>query len=241
MVGFYFDNAFQRINLYLCRKHFPLEALERSTLNHDWLTVLLLAVFLVLVVARKLYPQRFVDFSMLFATNKYLLLRGKEPEIIEPFNVLLFVVNVISVSLFIFLFYGTYTSGIARPQIFFLQIATGYTTFILLKFSLEKIIANILSLDEKMDYYMLYKLSYRNFLALVLLPVSIIFIYVWPPGLLAFYICLGVMLLLNLVVTVGIFRKNQQYIFSNWFYFILYLCALEIGPYYILYKLVTRA
>ena len=241
MVGIYFEPAFQRINLYLCRKLSPLEALERSTLNQDWITVLLLAVFFMLVIARKLFPQRFIDFSMLFATNKYLLLRGKEPEIIEPFNVLLFVVNVISVSLFIFLFYGTYTADIARPQILFLQIATAYATFILLKFSLEKIIANILSLDEKMDYYMFYKLSYRNFLALILLPVSIIFTYVWQPVQLAFFICLGILLMLNLVITVGIFRKNQQYIFSNWFYFILYLCALEIGPYYILYKLVTRA
>ena len=218
-----------------------MEVIERSSLSQDWITVLLLGVFLILVVARKLYPQRFIDFTMLFATNKYLLIRGREPQIIDPFNVLLFVVNVVSVTLFIFLFYSTYTEQVERPQILFLQIATAYATVILLKFSLEKVIANILSLDNKMDYYMFYKLSYRNFLALILLPVSIFLTYVWKPGLMVFYICAGFLLLLNLITIVGIYRKNQPYILNNWFYFILYLCALEIGPYYILYKLVTMA
>ena len=218
-----------------------MEVIERSSLSQDWITVLLLGVFLILVVARKMYPQRFIDFTMLFATNKYLLIRGREPQINDPFNVLLFVVNIISVTLFIFLFYNTYMGQVERPQVLFLQIATAYTTIILLKFSLEKIIANILSLDHKMDYYMFYKLSYRNFLALVLLPISILLTYVWKPGLMAFYICAGILLFLNLITIVGIFRKNQPYILNNWFYFILYLCALEIGPYYILYKLVTMA
>lgn len=218
-----------------------MEVIERSSLSQDWITVLLLGVFLILVVARKMYPQRFIDFTMLFATNKYLLIRGREPQIIDPFNVLLFVVNIISVTLFIFLFYNTYIEEVERPQILFLQIATAYTTIILLKFSLEKIIANILSLDNKMDFYMFYKLSYRNFLALVLLPVSIFLTYVWTPGIMIFYICAGFLLLLNLITMIGIFRKNQPYILNNWYYFILYLCALEIGPYYILYKLVTRA
>lgn len=218
-----------------------MEVIERSTLSQDWITVLLLGVFIILVVARNLYPQRFIDFTMLFATNKYLLIRGREPQIIDPFNVLLFVVNVISVTLFIFLFYNTYAGETARPQVLFLQIATAYATIILLKFSLEKIIANILSLDEKMDYYMFYKLSYRNFLTLILLPISILLTYVWKPGLLVFYISGGFLLLLNLITIVGIFRKNQAYILNNWFYFILYLCALEIGPYYILYKLITMA
>ena len=218
-----------------------MEVIERSSISQDWITVLLLGVFLILVVVRKMYPQRFIDFTMLFATNKYLLIRGREPQIMDPFNVLLFVVTVISVTLFIVLFYSTYAGQVERPQIFFLQIATAYATIILLKFSLEKIIANILSLDNKMDYYMFYKLSYRNFLALILLPVSIFLTYVWKPGLMVFYICAGFLLLLNLITIVGIFRKNQPYILNNWFYFILYLCALEIGPYYILYKLVTRA
>ena len=200
-----------------------------------------MAALLLLVAAKYTFPHRFADFAMLFATNKYLLLQGKELKIFHPFNVLLFTVNVISVSLFIYIFYQTFvTTEIARPRILFIRIATAYGAFVLLKFSFEKILANIISFDKEINYYLFYKLSYRNFITLVLLPVNIIFIYVWKPSALAIYICLGIILLINLITLVGIFLKNQQQIIKHSFYFILYLCALEIGPYYILYKLITN-
>ncbi len=178
---------------------------------------------------------------MLFATDKYLLLKGKDPNLFHPFNVLLFVVNAVSAGLFIYIFYLTFSEGSPdRPKVLFLRIITAYTAFVLLKFSLEKILADVVSVNDRMNYYLFYKLSYRNFIALVLLPVTILFIYVWEPSPLMLYIVLGLILLINLITLLSAFLKNQQYILNNWFYFILYLCALEIGPYYILYKLVTK-
>ena len=218
-----------------------MEAIERFAVSQDWITLLLVVAFGLLVAAKFTFPQRFSHFSMLFATDKYLLLKGKEPNLFHPFNVLLFAVNTISVGLFIYIFYLTFTEGYPeRPKITFLRIITAYTTFVLLKFSLEKILADIVSINNKMDYYLFYKLSYRNFMSLVLLPVSILFIYTWEPTPLVLYILLGLILLMNLITLLSVFAKNRQYISNNWFYFILYLCALEIGPYYILYKLVTK-
>ncbi len=218
-----------------------MEALERFTVSQDWITILLIAVLVLLVAAKYTFPHRFSDFSMLFATNKYLLLQGKEAKIFHPFNVLLFGVNVISVSLFIFIAYQAFiTTQIGRPKILFIRIATAYTAFVLLKFSIEKILANISSIDKLMNHYLFYKLSYRNFTSMVLLPLNLIFIYVWKPDLLSLYICLGFILLLNIITLISIFRKNQQQIMQHFFYFILYLCALEIGPYFILYKLITN-
>lgn len=219
-----------------------MEAIERLTISQDWLTLLLLGIFFLLVTAKYLFPQRFTDFAMLLVTNKYLLIRGRDPKIFHPFNILLFIVNIISVSLFIFIFYKIYnSSSVDRPGIFLIRILTGYAALVLLKFSLEKIIANVLDMDQKMDYFLFSKLSYRNFMAMILLPVSIFFIYAWQPTLLALYITTGLILLMNFLVVVRILKKNQQYILNNWFYFILYLCALEIGPYFILYKLFTKS
>lgn len=194
-----------------------------------------------LVIARYTFPHRFTDFAMLFATNKYLLIQGKEAKIFHPFNILLFAVNIFSVALFIYICYQTFiTSEIPRPKILFIRIATAYAAFVLLKFSLEKILANIFSIDNLMDHYLFHKLSYRNFISLVLLPVNIAFIYIWKPTSQALYIFIAVILFINIVTLLGIFRKNQQQIINHSFYFILYLCALEIGPYFILYKLITN-
>ena len=210
------------------------------TISKDWITILILAAFLLLVLCRTYFPQRFRDFSLLFATNKYLLLKGRQPKLFHPFNIILFTVNIISVSLFIFIIYQQfYPVAAGASTVIFIRIATAYATFILLKFSVEEIMANILSIDKKMNNYLFYKLSYRNFMAMLLLPLNIIFIYIWEPSLTILYISLGFLLLLNILSLSGILLKNQQYIMRHWFYFILYLCALEIGPYFILYKLIT--
>lgn len=218
-----------------------MEVIERNTVSQDWITILLVLVLVILVVARYIFTQRFAHFSMLFATDKYLLLKGKDPNLFHPFNVLLFIVNAISAALFIYVFYFTFFEEYPdRPKVLFLRIITAYTSFVLLKFSLEKILADVISVNDKMNFYLFHKLSYRNFMALILLPVTILFIYVWEPGRLLLYILLGFILLINVITLLSAFIKNQQYILDNWFYFILYLCALEIGPYYILYKLVTK-
>jgi hypothetical protein len=218
-----------------------LEAIERHALSNDWITMLLVLVLVFLVVAKYVFTQRFAHFSMLFATDKYLLLKGKDPNLFHPFNVLMFAVNAVSAGLFIFVFYITFSENIPeRPKVLFLRILTGYTAFVLLKFSLEKILADVVSIYDKMNYYLFYKLSYRNFVALVLLPITVLFIYVWEPTRVVMYVISGLLLLVNLISLLSIYTKNQQYILNNWFYFILYLCALEIGPYYILYKLFTN-
>ena len=218
-----------------------MEAIERFTVSHDWITLLLIGVFSLLVVAKYVFSQRFSHFSMLFVTDKYLFLKGKDPNLFHPFNLLLFSVNVVSAGLFIFIFYLTFQEDYPdRPITTYLRIITAYTTFILLKFSLEKIMADVVSINNKINYYLFYKLSYRNFMALILLPVSVFFIYTWEPTRLVLYILLGLILLMNLITLLSLYIKNRQYIASHWFYFILYLCALEIGPYYILYKLVTK-
>ena len=218
-----------------------MEAIERHVIAQDWITLLLLLVLAVLVTAKYIFPQRFNHFVMLFATDKYLLLKGKNPKIFHPFNLLFFMVNVVTVGLFIYIFYN----GIAdntpdRPKVLYLRIATAYTAFVLLKFSVEKILANIVSVDKQINYYLFYKLSYRNFMALVLLPVCMAFIYIWEPTILALYICIALVLIMNIITIASLYRKNQQFILNRWFYFILYLCALEIGPYFILYKLITK-
>lgn len=218
-----------------------MEAIEKVAVSQDWITLLLLGVFILLAVTKSAWTQRFSDFSMLFATNKYILSKGKEPKIFHPFHIIMFIVNVISAGLFLFIFFRAFSEfEIERPKIVFLRLATAYATFVLLKFSMEKILANIIALDKQMDFYLFYKLTYRNFIALLLLPLCIVFIYILPPTLTILYICLSFILLINLGLLLSVFKKNQQFISSNIFYFILYLCALEIGPYFILYKLFTK-
>jgi hypothetical protein len=46
--------------------------------------------------------------------------------------------------------------------------------------------------------------------------------------------------LINLIGFLTSFKNYQKLINPNFFYFLLYLCALEIGPYVLLYKVIRE-
>jgi len=203
----------------------------------DWATYLLLACFILFALSKYFYPKRFHEFSLLPLTNQYFFVHGKNAEINHPFNVMLFAAQVICVSVFFYLLLKVINPVVVQTnEWLFLQICTAYSVFVLIKFSLEKIIANIFSLDEIINNYLYQKLSYRNFLAVLLFIANLFLLYVYQPQELAMFIFCGIIVTLNAIALLYSYRKNGKLIVSNFFYFILYLCALEISPYIILYK-----
>ncbi|PKD20673.1 hypothetical protein APR41_13445 [Salegentibacter salinarum] len=217
-----------------------MEAIERHIVSLDWITLTLMGAFLLLATVRTAYPQRFEDFLSLLSSNKFMMFRGKKNKAFHPFNILLFFVHLISFSLLFYLFFSFFWKDTTlNPAFVFIRIATAYGSFVLLKFGLEKIVGNVFDLDPQIDSYLYQKISYRNFIGLILLIPSLIFVYTFTPTAFALYTLLGILVLSNFFSLLLIYRENQTLITGNWFYFILYLCALEIAPYIILYKLIT--
>ncbi|HSP12049.1 MAG TPA: DUF4271 domain-containing protein [Salegentibacter sp.] len=217
-----------------------MQAIERHVESLDWISLILLGAFILLSLIKSTFPQRFEEFISLLTSNKFMVFRGKEYKAFHPFNILMFLLNILSVSLFLFLLFQMLWPATSEDQVvLFIRIATGYTSFVLLKFGIEKIIANIFDLDRIIDYYLYQKLAYRNYIALLLFIPIVFFFYAFPPSLLLMYSILVLLILVNLLSLSTIYKQNQSLISANWFYFILYLCALEIAPYIILYKLIT--
>lgn len=210
---------------------------ERLIISTDWATYLLIACFVLFAISKYFYPKRFHEFLLLPITNQYFFVHGKDDELNHPFNMMLFVVQIICVSIFVFLLFKVYNpSEIQKNEWLFLQICTAYSVFILIKFSMEKIVANIFSMDELINNYLYQKLSYRNFLGVLFFLGNLFFLYVYPPTRITLVIFGGFALALNAIALLYSYKKNGKLIFSNFFYFILYLCTLEIAPYIILYK-----
>ena len=110
----------------------------------------------------------------------------------------------------------------------------------LIKVLLERLIGSVLSIDSIVNDYLFQKISYKNYIGLLLIPVNAFLIYSLKPDTLTFIIVLGILLVINAIGSLSFFKRNQSVIKKNFFYFILYLCALEISPYVILYKLITN-
>ncbi len=205
--------------------------------NLDWVTLILVGCLLCYSLAKQLYPKRFQEFTMLPVTNKYFLVLGKGNEIQHPFNILLFIPQVLLVSLFGFLILKvSQGSAFESPLLVFVQICTGYAVFVLSKFMIEKLIGTIFNFEVLTNKYLYQKLSYRNLLAVLFFVGNLLFYFVLEPTTPALLIFIGIIALLNGITLFYSYKTNRSIIFKELFYFILYLCTLEISPYIILYK-----
>ena len=217
-----------------------MQAIERYTEPLDWITIIFIICFILIVIVRNLYTNRFNEFLSIITSNKFMLFKGKENNAFHGFNIILFSVNALSISVLLFWLYKYYANPApANYLLIYIRILTAYVCFILLKFGVEKIISNIFNIDKIIDIYLFQKLSYRNFISLLIFPVTLLLIYTLNISDLWVYGIVGFILLANLTGIFNIFKQYQKLISTHWFYFILYLCALEIAPYFILYKLIT--
>jgi hypothetical protein len=192
-----------------------------------------------MVVAKLLFEARFTHFKSLLTSNKYLLIYGKEKNLVlNWFNLLLFGAQAISLSILIYFLYAAVYTGTDTPQFLYLKINSFLVLAIAFKYFFEKMIATTFELDSLIEQYNFQKLSYRNLLSVYLLPANILLIYASLNNTLILFILASLAFLFIIATTFMIFRDNQKLIFNNLFYFILYLCALEIAPYLIVYKIV---
>ncbi len=214
-----------------------MQFIERLNPSADLATVLLLGCFVLFAAAKYFYPKRFDEFILLIISNKYFLVHGKNDKIWHPFNVLLFIGQIITVSLFALLLFKVFnTTEFSDNKWLFLQISTGYTVFVLIKFSIEKIIGNVFSMDTLINQYLYQKLSYRNSIAVLLFMGNLFFFYGYPPTAISLLIFVLIVFILNALALFNSYKNWGTIVLGNFSYFILYLCALEISPYIILYK-----
>ena len=217
-----------------------MQAIERIHEYRDWITLIFLACFVLLAIAKILFPQRFEEFISLLNSGKFIAFKGKENKAFHPFNILLLAIQAMAVSIFLFIAYNYFFNTQETSLVLYIRIFTAYTCLLLIKAGVEKIVGNIFEIDEKIDYYIFQKFSYRNFISLFLLAASLFLVYGIDTTAILIGIMGGIAILANAIALFIIYRRNQNTLSVNWFYFILYLCALEIAPYIILYKLVTN-
>lgn len=156
------------------------------------------------------------------------------------FTILLFFVQLISFSFFIQLVLSYYGYTTKTNWISFIQIITFLTFFVLSKYLIEKIIATSFDTELFVEQFNLFKVSYRTYLGILLLPVDMVLYYT---NLMNHYVILGVLviiLIINAVTYLVSLRNYQNLLLRKLFYFILYICALEIAPYFFMYYYITN-
>ncbi|WP_343695796.1 DUF4271 domain-containing protein [Flavobacterium sp.] len=208
--------------------------------SKDWATALFVLTFAVVAMTKSAYETRFTEFSKLIFSDKYAKIYRDNSHMKSSFTVGLFFVQVISFAFFILLTMNIYGKALKTDYILFIQIATFLLYFILAKYLIEKIVAAAFNIDDFVELFNLQKVTYRTYIGVLILPINAILFYYDNIPAIVPLATIGISLCISLYSYFISIKTYQNVIIGKLFYFILYLCALEIAPYYFLYYWITK-
>ena len=206
----------------------------------DWATCLFVFSFVLIAITKTAFETRFSEFLRILVSDKYIKVYKDSSHLMSGFTILLFVVQIISFSFFIQLVLNFLGYVSKTDWVIFIRIFTFFGIFVLSKFLIEKIVATVFNIEEFAEQFNLQKVSYRTFIGLILLPINIYLFYNNTPSNVLIYCTIVVILIINLFSYLISLKIYQNLLIGKLFYFILYLCALEIAPYYFIYYLITK-
>lgn len=212
----------------------------REIVSTEIYTVLLVLCLLLVSITKLLYPKRFRDFASILLNYRYLKIYARDQKFLDTFEVLLFSNLVIGLSILGFVSYRLNVHIDSHSQITLYKIAFAILIIISVKILIERLVSSILKIDSIISDYLFVKISYKNFLGLLLIPMNALLIYTLNVSQTIIIVFISLLILINLIGILIFIKDNLRLLKTNFFYFILYLCTLEISPYFILYKLITK-
>lgn len=206
--------------------------IARSIESVDWMTILILLGLVLLTLGKYLYQTRFMSFLILPFNNKYISLYNKKGRLLSWFHLLMTLFQIINISLFAYLALKTLLPDVLvqMPSPFLMMLALT-TLFLLIKIVLQLTKGYVFNTQSLVNQIIYHKLSYFNYGGLVMFAINIIFIYVTGSSKPVIYGGIFLIMVINIIGLVNILKNHQKVIISNVFYFILYLCTLEIAPF----------
>jgi hypothetical protein len=209
----------------------------REVQFNDLYTTIIVACLAIIVGAKYLKPQRFIDILRLLGNSNYLRIYFKDHKFLDPFDIILFLNFCLNGMLISLLAYIQLVKKIDIDIVLFLKLSVVFGAVVLVKILIELGIGYLFDIQKIFHSYVFQQVSFFNFLGIILLPLNSLLIFGVPNNrfLLTFILSIsGLSLLIGMLKSIKFYQKL---LINNLFYFILYLCTLEIGPYILLCNL----
>ncbi|WP_158974569.1 DUF4271 domain-containing protein [Cellulophaga sp. L1A9] len=207
------------------------EVLLRTIENIDWITLILCCSITTVVLAKKLFYGRFTNFIILPFNNKYIFLYNKKDKLSHWFTIFLSIFQLLNFTLFLYFIDSIFNFSHHTNTPFTYIITLG----ILIAFFFSKLIlhlgnAFVFNIQGPVSEFLFKKISYFNYSSLVMFVANILLAYILKDSKIVVYVSILLITAINILGWVTAIRNHQKLITNNFFYFILYLCALEIAP-----------
>ena len=199
----------------------------REYFSNDILTSLFLFSFLLILILKKIDGEIFYDNLQLHKKKLLSKLYNSDSISLRLVNIIYLLVFLINISILMTIFsQGKFTLNIFENNFYHIGL------FIFLKYLLEKFIGWLFGFKRISNNYLNSKLFYFNALGIPVLFLNMLIVFSENYNEELVYFSLTVILLYLIISHFSIFFAFKNLIYKNWFYFILYLCTLEIIPYY---------
>lgn len=206
---------------------------ERAFENLNWVIVVLVVTMLALVISKVLFSN---NFDALNSLERFLSINDNQQ-----------IFSLISQFLFAVLLGTLCTTYITNDYnyIFYSPIIKAITVAVILIifFWIKSFFSRISAFAFKVSYNNIANskiATYFRVYSVGILWTSVLLFYFSDLSrLMVFVVCIAVLIILRGLNFFYRFKNQQEQISKNWYYNILYLCALEILPLLVLYKFLT--
>lgn len=213
----------------------------REIITNDWYVGFCLFSLVIVVSAKKIDSQRFSGFLKLFSNSNYLRIYLKEHTFFDSFDTLLFINFCVNIICFSWIGYQLLYTNVDMSFLLLSQLFTFVAGGVILKILLELFLGYVLDLYNLFNILSFQQISSYNFIGLVLLPLNAFLVFGINLAPLAVILVAVLILIISIAGMIKTIQSNLNIILNNFFYFILYLCTFEIGPYLVIYTVVNRA
>lgn len=209
--------------------------MEPITLHHSYLTWVFpafLLIFGLVAFLRAFYPKHFADYERLLVNNKYIAIYGKKERKLHLFTVVLYLMQCICLALLIYV--GMKHFGIKKlfsERFMFLELTLLVTVILMLKLVIQQWVSSLFDLSDFSNDYIFIRIAYSSYAAIGAVLVLFIGVYSSLVSVTLLAVLFIILLIINALSWIEIIKNNLKEIKPYIFYFILYLCALEIAPY----------
>jgi len=214
---------------------------ERIVFSPDWITIVFLVVLILIAIIKNNFGGQLTSLFSLLYSDKYYSDFGKvKPAIWNSFNILFFFIFLLISSVMIYYALNAYVNESFRFDFgYFLKILSGLLLFLVIRYTFEVFLSALFEIFEEYKFFSFVKISNLFLISIYLLPVLLFITYV---NSIHYKIFIGASLVLLVLLLLYRYIRALQYDrinFSNIFYLFLYLCALEIAPIILIYKLIV--
>tara|TARA_R110000796_G_scaffold250788_4_gene380676 strand:- start:29624 stop:30283 length:660 start_codon:yes stop_codon:yes gene_type:complete len=207
------------------------ESLLRTIEDIDWITIILFCSVIAIVFAKSFFYVRFNNFIILPFNNKYIFMYNKKDKLSHWFNIFLSIFQLLNFGLFIYLANTIFYDSTNEKSPFMFYTFVGLLLlFFIIKIFLHLTNAFVFNISEIISEFLFKNITYLNYSGFIMFIANILLTYVLRDSKTVVYVSAFLIILINVIGWVIVIRNYQKLITNNFFYFILYLCALEITP-----------